>query len=195
MATCVCATSNFSEKAIRAPILPGAQFSHSTFHLEKPTVTIVIRTVTNGEARPQYTYLKPFVAYDPFARRDLLTRQLALLDLLHAVSKDEYLRYVRELLSRADLETTFWLLDQCNRRLDASEFVLLLESAEARLGDAIARFSAVFQETRRMESINSRCRLVDQPEHRLLLALLLGLPDRTAILRFLAASATRSRRN
>ena len=166
-------------------ILPGRQFSHSTFHLERPTVTIVIRTLANREAGPQYSYRKPWVAYDPFAKRGLMTRQLELLKLLHAADEPDYLRQVRALLSKSDFETTFWLLEQSHRHLDPKQFAQLLERAQERYGRLAQLFPVVFQEMRRAEKINSRCRFITKPEHRLLLALLLGLPDRPSIFKFI----------
>lgn len=166
-------------------ILPGRQFSHSTFHLEKPTVTIVIRTRVDQEAGPQYTYLKPFAAYDSFAKRGLMTRQLELLSFLHATGEPDYLKHTRELLSRSDFEAAFWLLEQSHRHVSADEFAALLERAHEGHGSLTELFPAVFRDMRRAGLINSRCPLVDKPEHRLLLALLLGLPDRASIFKFI----------
>lgn len=166
-------------------ILPGRQFSHSTFHLEKPTITILIRTRVDQEAGPQYTYLKPFAAYDSFAKRGLMTRQLELLSFLHATGEPDYLKHTRELLSRSDFETAFWLLEQSHRDVSADEFAALLEQAREGHGPLTELFPAVFRDMQRTGLINSRCPLVEKPEHRLLLALLLGLPDRASIFKFI----------
>jgi hypothetical protein len=166
-------------------ILPGRQFSHSTFHLEKPTVTIVIRTEVNEDARPQYSYLRPSIAFDPFAKRSLLTRQLELFNLLHATNEPGYLSLARELLSGSDFETGFWLLEQSCRHLPAQEFASLLELAERRLGGLTKLFPAVFCQLRREAKIDSRCRFMAKPEHRLLLGLLACLPNRASIFKFI----------
>ena len=167
------------------PILAGGQFSHSTFHLEKPTVTIVVRTRSNEEVRPQYTYLVPSVACDPVGKRQLLTRQLQLLELLHQAGEPQYQCQVRRVLGRSDIETAFWALDQSHQHLDTPQFNMLLEAAEERHGDIVASFPAVFREMRRAEKISSRCRHIEKPEHRLLLGLLLGVPSRAGIFEFL----------
>ena len=166
-------------------ILPGRRFIHSTFHLEKPTVTIIVRTRINEEARPQYTYLLPSVAYDPVDKRELLTRQLDLLQLLQGSKDPNYARQVRRLITRSDLETAFWVLEQAHRHLNAEEFAGTLTIARERHGELLESFPRVFEGNRRSEKINGRCPLVENPVHRLLLGLLLGLPNRAAIFTFL----------
>src|SRR5262249_8328588 len=46
-------------------ILPGREFIHSLFHLERPSATVTIRTYSTPGG-PQYKYLKPYFAVDPF---------------------------------------------------------------------------------------------------------------------------------
>jgi hypothetical protein len=144
-----------------------------------------VRTRLNDEVRPQYTYLVPSVAYDPVGKRQLLTRQLQLLELLHKTGEPQYQSHVDRLLARSDVETAFWALDQSPPASRCATVQLLLRAAEERHGDIVALFPGVFRDMRRAEKISSRCPHVEKPEHRLLLGLLLGLPDRAGILEFL----------
>ena len=166
------------------PIKAGRQFIHATFHLERPTITIVVRTPTDVEAQPQYTYLPPSVAYDPFAQRALMTRQIELLQVLHEIRYPDCLRYVKDLVSRPDFERTFFILSQSHRHLRQNDFALLLKYARARHGYRMSGLLPVFQEMQRSENLQEKCRFITDPEHRLLLGLLLYLPDRQTILRF-----------
>src|SRR5882762_5482321 len=48
------------------PIVPGKEHIHSLFHLDRPSCTITVRTVTASSKQPQYSYRKPYLAIDPF---------------------------------------------------------------------------------------------------------------------------------
>ena len=167
------------------PIHPGNQFSHSIFHLEKPTVTIVVRTPVNEEARPQHAYLKPSLAIDAFSRREVSNRQLQLLDLLQRAGDWEYGPRALNLVARSDLEATFWILEHVHRNAGAEQFGQLLEAARWQHGEVAEGFPAILRAMRCSEKINSRCRFVEDAEHRLLLGLLHAFPNRAAIFKFL----------
>jgi hypothetical protein len=47
-------------------INPGPRFIHSLFHLERPSATITIRNYKTPSAAVQFSYAKPFLAYNPF---------------------------------------------------------------------------------------------------------------------------------
>ncbi len=45
------------------PIIAGNRLIHSTFHLDRPSLTVVVRTVGETDQLPQYSYLPPTIAY------------------------------------------------------------------------------------------------------------------------------------
>ncbi len=45
------------------PIIAGRQLIHSTFHLDRPSLTVVVRTLGEIDQLPQYSYLPPTIAY------------------------------------------------------------------------------------------------------------------------------------
>jgi len=163
----------------------GRGFIHATIHLERPTITIIVRTPADEEALPQYSYLPPFVAYNPFAKRELMTRQIELLRVLHEVRHPDYLRYMRGLVSQPDFERAFFALEKSHRHLQRDDFARLLERAQEQHGRRTKVLLPVVQEMRRTEKFVDRCRFVTKPKHLLLLSLLLYLPDRETILRFI----------
>src|SRR4029079_14938300 len=116
------------------PIKAGPHFIHATFHLERATVTIVGRTPSAVGGTPPYGYLPPSVAFDPFARRGLMTRQIELLQVLHEIRHPDYLRHVTDLVSQPDFERTFFVLKQSHRHLQQNDFTRLLKYARARHG-------------------------------------------------------------
>jgi hypothetical protein len=175
----------FLMKGDSRPIQAGRRFIHATFHLDRPTITIVVRTPTDGEAQPQYSYLKPFLAHDPFTKRELTTRQLELLNVLHEVGHPDYLRYVNTLVSQPDFEATFFILEESHRHLSCADFVNLLDRARERHGHHAELVLPVLQEMRRIERSCGRCQFITKPEHRFLLGALLHLPDRESTFNFI----------
>src|SRR5579872_7240447 len=70
------------ESGCTMPIVSGQQTIHSLFHLDSPSVTVVVRTQHDPDTGPQFNYLPPHVAIDPL-HHDLLTmRRNQLLDVL-----------------------------------------------------------------------------------------------------------------
>ena len=78
---CVNSVELLKEGDIRM-IVPGREFIHSLFHLDRPSATITIRTSLTPTARPPYTYLKPYVALDPFFRDESCIKKVQTVSLL-----------------------------------------------------------------------------------------------------------------
>jgi hypothetical protein len=114
-----------------------------------------------------------------------MTRQIELLQVLHEIRRPDYLRHVTDLVSQSDFERTFFVLKQSHLHLQQADFTQLLKHARARHGHRIRELPLVFQETKRSENIQEKCRFITNPEHRFLVGLLLYLPDRQTILRFI----------
>lgn len=165
----------------------GRELAHLTCHLEVPTVTIVVRTRVNPEALPQYRYLRPHVVHDPLPRFAVQDRRRALLELLRTTDEVTYRRDLAELASEADFESAFWLLADAHPHVDPETRELLVSRVRARHGALADVLTPVFRENERNRDIQRRMRSAVKAEHRLLLSLLLALPDRRSILDFVAA--------
>lgn len=105
-------------------IIAGNRFIHATHHLDRPTVTVVIRTNSEREHLPQYSYLEPFIAYNPVHGNAGVRRRLQLLQMLNSTSRD------RELL-----DAIKYLLDDANHH---HAFLYLLEAFKL-IGDESKR--------------------------------------------------------
>ncbi len=167
------------------PIENGDRTIHATFHLNCPTVTVVIQTHLDPETLPQYSYWKPSLAYDPAARNPLAKLQLDLLEVLHAADDRAYPKYLARRVSQPDFEEAFHALKQGFRLLPREDFLPLLALARKEHGPRVDVLSPVFREMRRVERVTARSRLMGKPEHNFLLGVLLHLPDRESILRFI----------
>lgn len=165
------------------PIENGTGTMHATFHLHRPTITIIIQTHLDKEALPQYSYFEPSVGYDASAKNPLLSRQLELLKVMHDAGDPDYLSHLHRRLSRSDFEETFLILKQSYELLERKEFDRLIEVATKSQGRRARLFLEVFEEMRRIDNIIAR-RPFLRSEHNLLLGLLVYLPDRESIFRF-----------
>jgi hypothetical protein len=64
------------------PIHAGDALIHSVFHLDAPSVSLVLRTHSSAATGIQYRYERPSVAYDPFVRDTHATKVLQIVDYL-----------------------------------------------------------------------------------------------------------------
>lgn len=166
-------------------IVSGERFIHSLFHLERPSLTLVVRTKHDAGTDPQYSYLHPGIAYDPFIPDERSSRLMRLLDVLdHRLP--ETTRLLADVAESTDLGSVVAMLMHWFRVRpidpDASEAMLAI--VERRHRALTTNLRHAIQEARRQTLIIHRRRSNHLPEHRFFLALLLNVGNREQILRF-----------
>lgn len=174
--------------AVRA-IDAGNRFIHALFHLERPSVSLVVRTYFESDRTPQYNYFRPGVALDPFYEPEPMMTQLRLLDSTReAHGTDAFLRAARTLLEQADYWLAYRTLLLAWETLHGGDACHdLARAARTRLGERIDRLPPVFAERGRQTKIIRLRKTVHDADHRYLLALLLNVPDRGQIDRLIRA--------
>ncbi len=169
-------------------ILPGTGFVHQLFHLESPSVTLVARTSVETEHQPQYSYVPPGVAFDPFYSEPLLERRLALLELMKNTGAGDFERHAEGLLCSGDAFEAFrGLTFLALAQVDDALLARLLAAARGTHGEIVDHLYAAATHERRIRLISKLRKQVTAPEPRFLLALLMLLPERDAILEVVAA--------
>jgi hypothetical protein len=164
------------------PIHSGDRLIHQLFHLEMPSVTLVVRTYEERRHLPQYKYLPPGLAIDPEGRDGLRTRRLIFLDGMARNEMDGLSKYARKLIENGDLETLYHAFSVLTRRkVDRALLQDLYCTARQRHGDIVDLMEAVCEEERRTRIVTSLRSKITDPEVRFLLALLMLMPDRDAI--------------
>jgi len=176
-------------------ILAGPAFIHSLFHLDRPSATITVRTYRNANSQVQYSYLKPFVARNPFFSDPLLKRKVQTVDLLLRMKHPEADKFIADIINTSDLQTAFSVLDKafgflCHRELEEivgvtrsrDRFHALLDRAQERHGALAELLLPVFEEEWRQNDISQRRAEIKGEDHRFFLALLLNVPERTKML-------------
>jgi hypothetical protein len=163
-------------------IQAGDRLIHQLFHLELPSVTIVIRTYAERSHLPQYTYMPPGLALDREGRDELRTRRMILLDGMARGHIEGLRSHARSLIENGDLETAFYSFSTLTRRkVDRELMDELYGIARDRHGDVVDLFRKVCEEERRTRIVTSLRAKIHDPEARFLLALLMLMPDRDAI--------------
>ncbi len=95
-------------------IRPGKRFIHSTYHLDRPSISLVVRTNRESGALPFFVYLRPGIAYAPeeisvpMRRRSQVLRMLS-----RSQQSDELVEITSNFLNRCEdpLEVFYTLLE------------------------------------------------------------------------------------
>lgn len=165
------------------PIYAGDRLIHQLFHLELPSVTIVVRTYGERPHLPQYSYLPPGLAIDNEEDDEVRRRRMILLDGMARGQIDGLEKYVYGLIDSGDLETLFHTFSILTRRKIAPRLIdQLYDIARERHGDIVDLFRKVCEGERRTRIVTMLRSKIHNPEARFLLALLMLMPDRDAIL-------------
>jgi hypothetical protein len=180
------------ESGRTVPIISGPQSIHSLFHLDSPSVTVVVRTHNDPGTGPQFNYLPPHMAIDPLHSDLLMMRRKQLLDVLEQVEDPSYATLVMQMLADLDFERGFHLLHHCMaylRQIDAWEPAI--KAFEAKHGELAAGVAATLREEVRRSIIKDMRSIITHPEHRFFLALLMNAPTRVDLLSLVAQRFTK----
>jgi hypothetical protein len=165
------------------PIESGQGFIHALFHLDTPSVTVVVRTHHDLGPGPQLNYLPPAVAYDPSHHDALMVRRTQLLDVLEQIADPAYPELVLAMLAELDFARGLTVLQHGMRHLrDLDAWDLVLAAFQDRHGSLAAGIAATFGAVERRDIVVGLRSVVEDPEHRFFLALLLNVPTQTALL-------------
>jgi predicted metal-dependent enzyme (double-stranded beta helix superfamily) len=163
-------------------ITAGSSLIHSVFHLGSPNVTLVVRTHRDDDVRTQFTYDRPFVAYNPYAADPLRIKRGQVLDLLLATRHPDVEAFTRSAMA-GDIHTCYELLRRVYKqrsRLDGA-FPRLLDAAGALYGEAVNLFVESYKVSMRELRIIALRESVHDEDLRYFLACLLTLDDRASI--------------
>jgi hypothetical protein len=171
------------ETGSTVPIISGSGHIHSLFHLDTPSLSVVVRTHTDPGTGPQFTYLPPHLAVDPFHHDALTNRRKQLFDVLEKTDDPTYPELVREMIENLDFERGFFILQNGMgylRSLDKWEETLhAFQQKHGRLAKFVA---PTLDEIIRRDTLVELRGTVTEIEHRFFLALLLNVPSRDDIL-------------
>ena len=175
------------ETGSTVPIVSGRECIHSLFHLDTPSISVVIRTHHDPGTGPQFTYLPPRVAIDPVYHDGLTIRRNQLLDVLERTDDSSFAKLVREMIGELDFTRGFFVLQNSMghlRRL--AKWDAALELFEKKHGALAEGVGETLDEIVRRDSIAAFRATVEDVEHRFFLALLLNVDRREDLLSLVA---------
>lgn len=168
----------------------GSRLIHAAFHLDRPSVSVVVRTESDPECGPQLDYLPPGVAVDPRPPPEPWRTRLAVLDTLALLDPVAHQAALMRLLRTANRPWTHQLLAGALRRLgDGAAFAAVAAVAAERHPRFAALVVAALREAARQEALIARRATLREDEDRLLLALLAVALSRDALYEVLATAS------
>ncbi|ETX03093.1 MAG: hypothetical protein ETSY2_34155 [Candidatus Entotheonella gemina] len=176
-------------------IWPGRQSIHSLFHLDRPSVSTIIRTYQTPNAVPQYNYQKPYFAVDTFFQDPLVAKKIQSAILLLKMPHPEVDTLIGDMIVNSDFHTVFALLElafnyaapnqieqQLGVQTGQERFDYFLQQARRQHGELVDLIQPVLEENQRVYNILIRRGQITSNEHRFFLALLLNVPERQRML-------------
>jgi hypothetical protein len=168
-------------------IVSGRSGIHSLFHLDTPSVTVVVRTQHDPGTGPQFNYLPPHIAIDPVHDDSVTLRRRQLLAVLEQTNDPAYPKLVREMIGELDLERGFFILQESMEYLrDIGEWKSVLRVFRKKHGSLAAGVVPTLEECVRRDLIKNFRSTTTDPEHRFFLALLMNVPARGHLLKLVA---------
>jgi hypothetical protein len=162
------------------PIVAGPQFIHALFHLDRPSISLVVRTYSDPGVAIQLQYSPSGLAFDSFEEDQVRTRAVQLVAMLRKIDHPRFEEIVGDSIARADPGTAFAIIRSCVSAPD-----VLLESLVARVrsADLADRIRSWVQHRKHIEFIASKREFVRDPALRFMLAVLLNVQTRADALR------------
>jgi hypothetical protein len=172
------------------PILRGERFIHGVFHLDRPSVSVVVRT----HAKPDdvlFAYDQPGLAWDIFYADEPLRRRLQALRLRHTLGADYFDAACTALRTADEIGVARILLQAYELHPDAPETARALvgiarEGRGLRDGREraalVSALAPVLDELPKLHPLLGARRAVHDPDLRYALAVLLSAPTRRAAL-------------
>ena len=165
-------------------IARGSDLIHSLFHMIRPSLTIVVRTITDDPASEvQYDYRWPGLAYNPFQRHPPTLRKLQYLRMVRLLDEASAKRHLQRVLADADLHLAYVLVSEQTQISATAEqaHVLAAQCTALPVDQRELLAQAAYNDLLSRTVIDCRRKLHD-PGHRFLLALLLNVFDRQELL-------------
>lgn len=165
------------------PVVSGRGCIHSLFHLDTPSITVVVRTQHDPGTGPQFNFLPPHVAIDPVFEDALTMRRKQLLDVVEISEDPSYAKLVSSMIAELDFERGFFILQHAMSHLQTlDEWDGVLAAFKKKHGGLARGIAVTLDESQRRDFIKEMRGSIVEPEHRFFLALLMNVTTRKDLL-------------
>ncbi len=175
-------------------ITAGREYIHALFHLDDPSVTIVVRTRKSPMFLPQYSYLKPHLALDPFYSQDSMNKKVQSMAAMLKAKRPDADEMIGQMLAESDIQQTYHLIQNLRAMLRTDKvkqmfnvenfegrFEALFAISKQRHGERAERLLEVLERQDKMMAVVHRRDYVTDPALRFFLAVLLNVEGRENI--------------
>lgn len=164
-------------------IIPGEAMIHSTFHIDMPTVTVVIRTHCDNQIKTELEYRPPGVAINTCHIEPLLVKKVQALEFLQRIHSNKLEQILKKALENVDIFGSYLLLRQfyCNRNVGGDDFCIHFLKEKYGNSATVSILKSIEEEKRRITIYKLRASVIDSGQ-RFFLALLINLPNLSLIL-------------
>lgn len=176
--------SNVVERLDRGaikPIYSGQKLIHSVFHLEGPTITVVVRTYQDDDAMPQFEYRgnKIRLVLDFPVE---LSKKVQALRFMRSLNYQGFVLNLKRIFTASPLDERYWLYRAFYTQIcQDAELLRFFEDFDNERVHIISR--AIREEAVFHKVINMRASVGDT-DARYFLALMLNIPSWTELLRY-----------
>lgn len=169
-------------------IYAGDKLIHSLFHLERPSLSLVVRTSAKAdEKRPQYAYLRPCLAFDDLNPPKLENIQLRMLESLFQTDRPAFWESAGEIVASCQPFMLSQVLAMAYQASDGENWKTLLDKVGGQNKELIQYIVPCLTENSRIHRIVGLRSSVHDSVHRFFLALLLNVPAREDIYRLISS--------
>ncbi len=180
-----------------AEIQDGRNFIHALFHLDQPSVTLILRTHRTPIGFPQFSYHKPTLAIDPFFEDPNLLKKIQVAVMLIRMKRNDADEQIADLLRNSDFQTCYKILSSIRHNLAGNQIEQLFDVSQNRLaklievvknthGKLAESLLQIFAEEQKVQEIADRRSLITDSEQRFLLALLMNLDEKEQIFKMIS---------
>jgi hypothetical protein len=187
--------SELLKKGDTRAIEAGAGFIHATYHLDRPSISVVVRTNREEDYFPQYVYLPPSIAYAATEPEPVIARRSQMIHMLFQAGRlEELVTLVLHFVERADAVSVFHcLLDSYPLLADETDRDRICTVAARRNPALVKALLPALQEREKRNRIAALRRRVSNPDLRFFLGLLMNISDRQSILELIGSRQPRSK--
>lgn len=169
-------------------IEPGAGLIHSVFHLDRPTLSVVVRSDALDLGEPQFDYWSPSVAIDPEHIDPRVLRRTQTLAMMLGAGLPGAAEFAVKLVARGGLQQAWRVLDiALGAPAFAPHLPRLIETATARHGEATHAMLASLRRAHWEHGVEAHRRALSDDVQRFFLGALLCAEHRVDVLALVAA--------
>ncbi len=175
-------------------IADGRKFIHALFHLDNPSVTLIIRTHRSPLSSPQFSYMQPGLAIDPFFEEPNFIKKLQTAKMLLHLKRSDADEQIANFLRKSDAQLSYVILSNLKHLFsnanieqvfgvekNSDRFDNLIKIVRAKHGDIATTFTDAIYEQEKIGEISQKRSIVTDAELRFFLAILMNVSEKQKV--------------